>query len=247
MWTSLFKCKSTAFALLLWGISLLCSCDKSGESHSIQTKNFNNIFCLPSLPPSGAVQHGGQPVKRSRHWTGPTRKCGVISGKQPRRIDKCALTSGAGSNRGWPWLTSGETFAGLMLKWLRTVPRCSVSPDSGLIVFVSNCSPVPALYGFGSEKLEDCSRKLINENGLGAGLAFPTGCSINHCAAHYTPNAGDPTVLRYDDVCKIDFGTHINGEHLPALFFIFFLWFWWNAIVFYTSGIFYDMVKWWSQ
>ena len=52
---------------------------------------------------------------------------------------------------------------------------------------------------------------MINENGLDAGLAFPTGCSLNHCAAHYTPNAGDPTVLSYDDVCKIDFGTHING------------------------------------
>lgn len=67
-----------------------------------------------------------------------------------------------------------------------------------------------------SEKLEDCSRRLIKENGLKAGLAFPTGCSINHCAAHYTPNAGDPTVLRYDDVCKIDFGTHINGKSLGA-------------------------------
>ena len=46
---------------------------------------------------------------------------------------------------------------------------------------------------------------------MSAGLAFPTGCSLNHCAAHYTPNAGDPTVLGYDDVCKIDFGTHVNG------------------------------------
>lgn len=63
-----------------------------------------------------------------------------------------------------------------------------------------------------SERLEDCSRKLIKENGLNAGLAFPTGCSLNHCAAHYTPNAGDTTVLQYDDVCKIDFGTHINGK-----------------------------------
>lgn len=43
------------------------------------------------------------------------------------------------------------------------------------------------------------------------GLAFPTGCSLNHCAAHYTPNAGDTTVLQADDVCKIDFGTHVNG------------------------------------
>ena len=38
-------------------------------------------------------------------------------------------------------------------------------------------------------------RKLINENGLEAGLAFPTGCSRNNVAAHYTPNAGDDTVL----------------------------------------------------
>ncbi|XP_076863759.1 methionine aminopeptidase 2b isoform X2 [Brachyhypopomus gauderio] len=68
------------------------------------------------------------------------------------------------------------------------------------------------------EKLEDCSRKLIKENGLNAGLAFPTGCSLNHCAAHYTPNAGDPTVLQYDDVCKIDFGTHINGRIIDCAF-----------------------------
>ena len=63
------------------------------------------------------------------------------------------------------------------------------------------------------EELEKTSRLMIKENGLEAGLAFPTGCSINHCAAHYTPNAGDPTVLNYDDVMKIDFGVHINGKH----------------------------------
>lgn len=40
------------------------------------------------------------------------------------------------------------------------------------------------------EELENTARKLIGENGLSAGLAFPTGCSRNHCAAHYTPNAG---------------------------------------------------------
>ncbi|XP_075235418.1 methionine aminopeptidase 2-like isoform X2 [Lycorma delicatula] len=62
------------------------------------------------------------------------------------------------------------------------------------------------------EELEKTSRALIGENGLKAGLAFPTGCSRNHCAAHYTPNAGDKTVLEYDDVTKIDFGTHINGR-----------------------------------
>jgi methionine aminopeptidase len=44
------------------------------------------------------------------------------------------------------------------------------------------------------------------------GIAFPTGCSLNHVAAHYTPNCGDNTVLQYGDVMKVDFGTQINGE-----------------------------------
>ncbi|XP_015607847.1 methionine aminopeptidase 2 [Cephus cinctus] len=67
-------------------------------------------------------------------------------------------------------------------------------------------------------ELEDTARKLIGEDGLKAGLAFPTGCSRNHCAAHYTPNAGDTTVLQYDDVTKIDFGTHINGRIIDCAF-----------------------------
>ena len=62
-----------------------------------------------------------------------------------------------------------------------------------------------------SEHVEGTARKLIGDSGLQAGLAFPTGVSLNHCAAHYTPNAGDTTVLQYDDVMKLDFGTHING------------------------------------
>ncbi|CAG9760050.1 unnamed protein product [Ceutorhynchus assimilis] len=68
------------------------------------------------------------------------------------------------------------------------------------------------------EELENTARKLIGEDGLKAGLAFPTGCSRNHCAAHYTPNAGDKTVLEYDDVVKIDFGTHINGRIIDCAF-----------------------------
>ncbi|XP_015521706.2 methionine aminopeptidase 2 [Neodiprion pinetum] len=67
-------------------------------------------------------------------------------------------------------------------------------------------------------ELEKTARQLIGEDGLKAGLAFPTGCSRNHCAAHYTPNAGDPTVLEYDDVTKIDFGTHINGRIIDCAF-----------------------------
>ncbi|KAL7042573.1 hypothetical protein ACKWTF_001200 [Chironomus riparius] len=68
------------------------------------------------------------------------------------------------------------------------------------------------------EELEKTARCLIKEKGLDAGLAFPTGVSRNHCAAHYTPNAGDPTVLEYDDVVKIDFGTHIKGRIIDCAF-----------------------------
>jgi len=69
-----------------------------------------------------------------------------------------------------------------------------------------------------AEKLEATSRQMIAEQGLEQGLAFPTGCSLNNCAAHYTPNAGDKTVLNYDDVCKIDFGTHVNGRIIDSAF-----------------------------
>lgn len=68
------------------------------------------------------------------------------------------------------------------------------------------------------EIIENTTRTLINQNGLHAGIAFPTGCSLNNVAAHYTPNAGDKTVLQYDDVMKIDFGTQINGRIIDCAF-----------------------------
>jgi methionine aminopeptidase len=53
-------------------------------------------------------------------------------------------------------------------------------------------------------------RTLVEANGLEAGIAFPTGCSLNYVAAHWTPNAGDKTVLAYDDVMKVDFGVQVR-------------------------------------
>eukprot|EP00871_Galdieria_phlegrea_P000247 jgi/Galph1/1222/GphlegSOOS_G5924.1 len=68
------------------------------------------------------------------------------------------------------------------------------------------------------EKLENASRIFIEEEGLKAGIAFPTGCSLNHVAAHYTPNTGDNTVLQYGDVMKLDFGIHVNGRIIDSAF-----------------------------
>lgn len=68
------------------------------------------------------------------------------------------------------------------------------------------------------EKLENKVRELIKADFPERGIAFPTGCSINHVAAHWTPNGGDKTVLQYDDIVKFDFGTHVNGRIIDCAF-----------------------------
>lgn len=42
-----------------------------------------------------------------------------------------------------------------------------------------------------AENIEGGTRALVEENGFESGIGFPTGLNLNHCAAHYTPNAGD--------------------------------------------------------
>ena len=75
-----------------------------------------------------------------------------------------------------------------------------------------------------AEGIEDSVRALTGHLGLEegdnikGGMGFPTGLSINHCAAHYTPNAGNKTVLQQDDVMKVDFGAHINGRIVDSAF-----------------------------
>ena len=69
-------------------------------------------------------------------------------------------------------------------------------------------------------ELEKMLKFITNAHGLTIGQSFPTGCSLNDVAAHYTPNNGDETVLQADDVCKLDFGTHANGFVIDCAFTI---------------------------
>lgn len=75
-----------------------------------------------------------------------------------------------------------------------------------------------------AEGIEDSVRGLTGHWGLEegdalkAGMGFPTGLSINHCAAHYTPNAGNKMVLQQGDVMKVDFGVHVNGSIVDSAF-----------------------------
>ncbi|KAI9813890.1 MAG: Methionine aminopeptidase 2 [Phylliscum demangeonii] len=75
-----------------------------------------------------------------------------------------------------------------------------------------------------AEGIEDGVRALTGHAGLEegdnliAGMGFPTGLSLNNCAAHYTPNAGNKIVLAHQDVMKVDFGVHVNGRILDSAF-----------------------------
>lgn len=68
------------------------------------------------------------------------------------------------------------------------------------------------------ELIEDAVRALVEENGLDAGIAFPTGLSRNSCAAHYSPNAGDSNILKETDVLKVDIGVHVKGRICDSAF-----------------------------
>ncbi|MDD4877427.1 MAG: type II methionyl aminopeptidase [Candidatus Nanoarchaeia archaeon] len=47
---------------------------------------------------------------------------------------------------------------------------------------------------------------------LGGKQAFPVNLSLNELAAHYTPASDDTTILKAEDLLKIDVGVHIEGH-----------------------------------
>ncbi|KAL0951650.1 hypothetical protein HGRIS_008330 [Hohenbuehelia grisea] len=69
-----------------------------------------------------------------------------------------------------------------------------------------------------ADYIEDGTRSLVEANGLESGIGFPTGLSLNNCAAHYTPNAGDTIVLQQSDVLKVDIGVQVKGRILDSAF-----------------------------
>jgi len=56
------------------------------------------------------------------------------------------------------------------------------------------------------------------ENPLAAGVGFPTGLSVNNCAAHWTPHYNSTETLKDSDLIKIDFGVQFNGHIIDAAF-----------------------------
>lgn len=75
-----------------------------------------------------------------------------------------------------------------------------------------------------AEGIENGVRALTGHDGLTegdamvGGMGFPCGLSLNHCAAHFTPNAGSKVTLQQEDVMKVDFGVHVNGRIVDSAF-----------------------------
>lgn len=78
-------------------------------------------------------------------------------------------------------------------------------------ILITNNPPIN-LY-----KLSETIENKIRE--LGGKVAFPTGLSINNCAAHFTPNPEDiHLTLKSTDLIKIDYGVHIDGNIIDGAF-----------------------------
>lgn len=60
-------------------------------------------------------------------------------------------------------------------------------------------------------QIEEAVRRLTDFHPPENGLAFPCGCSLNSCAAHYSPLLGDDRILGTSDIMKIDYGVSVNG------------------------------------
>ena len=67
-------------------------------------------------------------------------------------------------------------------------------------------------------KIEHDIINIFGQNNLKSGVAFPPGVSLNNCVCHDTANVNETRTINYDDVCKIDFGTHINGHIIDCAF-----------------------------
>lgn len=70
-----------------------------------------------------------------------------------------------------------------------------------------------------ADMIEDTARALVEAEGQERGIGFPTGLSLNNCAAHYTPNPGEVTpIIKSSDVLKVDIGVQVSGRIVDSAF-----------------------------
>ena len=73
-----------------------------------------------------------------------------------------------------------------------------------------------------AELIESTTRKLTNNIGINYGIGFPTGLSLNNCAAHYSPYKNNDRIFTNNDILKIDYGVEVNGFIIDSAFTVYF-------------------------
>lgn len=156
------------------------------ESDTAPRQTFPPSIPVAELHPSGAFPRGEE-LEYKDHTTGASRAIGAEA-RERERIE----------NVNYNEIRRAAEVHRQVRKYVQTIAKPG-------ILMTELC-----------ERLENMNRRLVQENGLSAGIAFPTGCSLDNVAAHWTPNSGDTTVLEHDSVCKIDFGTHVGGRIIDS-------------------------------
>jgi methionyl aminopeptidase len=83
--------------------------------------------------------------------------------------------------------------------------------------YISNIGPGIKILDI-ANKIETDIKNQFGKNDLTAGIAFPPGLSINNVICHDTANSNDQRTIGYNDICKVDFGTHVNGYIIDSAF-----------------------------
>jgi len=122
-----------------------------------------------------------------------------------------------------------------MLKYDKTLDPINISPDLSVPVRIYDMRKAAEihrqvrrhiqsiiqpgmLYSKICSEVEDTIIKLCGKNNLEEGIGFPTGLSVNNIAAHDSANPGDNRRIQYNDVIKVDYGTHRNGNIIDSAF-----------------------------
>lgn len=98
--------------------------------------------------------------------------------------------------------------AGNIHKKVRRIVQPMIQPDMKLSTI--------------AELIESTTKKLTNNIGINNGIGFPTGLSLNGCAAHYSPYKGSDMTFSLEDILKIDYGVEVNGYIIDSAFTVYF-------------------------
>jgi methionyl aminopeptidase len=72
-------------------------------------------------------------------------------------------------------------------------------------------SVVKSKVSVGMTYLEACELVEKEIRSRGGKAAFPVGIGVDQVTAHYSPQEGDASVFKEEDVIKVDFGVHVDG------------------------------------